>query len=85
MFPSVLLSKFKSLASFKAPQASLHGIADELLQGDRFLRSSFLDLFSQLEGKSYVHRGNGSILLLLANRRGEEPLLSHQTQQAWCH
>ena len=50
MFPSVLLSKFKSLASFKAPQASLHGIADELLQGDRFLRSSFLDLFSQLEG-----------------------------------
>jgi hypothetical protein len=67
MFPGVLLSKFKSLAPFRVPQASLHCIADELLWGDRFLRSSFLDLFNQLVGKSYAFLRHGFIVRLLAN------------------
>jgi hypothetical protein len=47
-FSSVALSKFKSLAPFRAVQTSFHGIPDELLWGNLLFCGSLLDLLKEL-------------------------------------
>jgi hypothetical protein len=66
-FPSVPLSKCKSLAPFRAVQASFYGIPDELLWGNLLFCGSLLNLLKEMARKSYALDRHSSILLLLAN------------------
>jgi hypothetical protein len=77
-FPSVPLSKFKSLVPFRAVQASFDGIPDELLWGNLLFCGSLLNLLKELARKSYALGRHSTILLLLANV-AQPTILSTQT------